>query len=145
MKSTCSKSVGHDLVEVDAEHLVGPGHVEVEAVKAMLTANMDLGGEQLLALRVAVAEVADQGDEVAHGPLEAGLGELHHQVRPGQADVGDEGLGRAVTRSATSGRTMASPMSTTMAARLARRSPTWVPRSRSQPSTRGRLRVSPGS
>ena len=32
---------------------------------------------------------------------------------------------------------MASPMSTTMAARLPRRSPMWVPRSRSQPETAG--------
>ena len=43
---------------------------------------------------IAIAERPGQADQVGHGPLEATLGELDHDVDPGEAGGGDEGLGR---------------------------------------------------
>ena len=76
------EGLGHDLVQGHPEHLVGPGQLEVEAAEGDVHGELDLGGEELLTGGVAVAQVPDQGDQVAHGPFESGLGQLEGQIHP---------------------------------------------------------------
>ena len=61
---------------------------------------LDLGGEVVVARRVAVPELTGQADQVGHGPLEAALGEVDHHVDPAQAGRGDQGLGQLEVTSA---------------------------------------------
>ena len=138
------EQVGHLLVDVDPEHLGGAGGLHVEVVGGQVHAQLDLGGEVVVAVRVAVPELPGQADQVGHGPLEAALGQLDHDVDPGEAGVGDEGLGRLQHHASPPGAPRwPRPRSIEITARLPARSKESRPAS--QPSTRGRLRVSRGS
>ena len=71
-----------------------PGRLRRVVVGGQVHADLDLGGEVVVAAGIPVAQLLDQPDQVGQRPLEAALGEFHDHVDPLQAGVADEGLGR---------------------------------------------------
>ncbi len=93
-KSVCSNRVAICSLTVDAEHLGPARRLHVEVVGGQVEAELDLGGEVVVAAGVEVAQLAGQADRVGHDPLEAALGQVDHHVHPPEAGLGDECLGQ---------------------------------------------------
>ena len=145
MKSVCSKmSAIRSLTSIRNISVV-PARLHVEVVGGQVHAQLDLRGEIVVAGRVAVAERRRPGRSGWTWPTR-GRPRGSSTTTSTRVEAGARRSGPRPPRSParpTSGSTMADPRSIEITARLPARSK--VSRPASQPSTRGRLRVSRGS